>query len=485
MTCSEQQPIRESFEIELPSDLDKAIAALKRSGGDCRVVGGSVRDCLLGIKPKDFDIEVYGLELSDVADALKPVGQTNLVGKSFCIVKLRIEAKEYDFSIPRRERKTAPGHQGFEVYPDPHLSEKEALARRDFTINALLYDPERSQLIDYFGGISDLEKRRLKHISDAFREDPLRPLRAMQFAGRFDLTLDQETARICASMKGEYNTLPIERIWGEWEKWSYQSTKPSAGLRVLRDSLWLRFYPELHDLIRIPQDPEWHPEGDVWEHTLCCVDAMAESESWRRADKAERSLLMLAILCHDLGKPICTQLMDKGGKMRWTSYGHDVAGVPLAEQLLKRIGAFKKIADPVPSLVGGHHYLNTLPAGGPSSPSLRRLASRLAPATLSQLHAVMTADHYGRPPFISEEQTRRLASFDRKIEELAIADATPKPILLGRHLIDRGMKPSKEFKVILDSAFEAQLNGAFDDLVGALNWLDSVKGREERSRSSE
>ena len=475
MTCSGQPPIRESFEVELPSDLEKAIAVIKRSGGNCRVVGGSIRDCLLGIKPKDFDIEVYGLELEEVADALKPIGTTNLVGKAFCVVKLRVEAMEYDFSIPRRERKTAPGHQGFEVYPDPHLSEKEALARRDFTINALLYDPERSELIDYFGGKSDLEKRCLKHVSDAFREDPLRPLRAMQFAGRFDLTLDQETAKICASMKSEYNTLPIERVWGEWEKWSNQSTKPSAGLRVLRDSQWLRFYPELHDLIRIPQDPEWHPEGDVWEHTLRCVDAMTETEVWRSAEKVERSVLMLATLCHDFGKPICTQLMDKGGKMRWTSYGHDVAGIPIAERFLKRIGAFKKIADPVPLLVKGHHYLNTLSEGGPSSSSLRRLAGRLAPATLSQLHAVMTADHYGRPPFVSEEQTRRLALFQSRIEELAIADAAPKPILLGRHLIDRGMKPGKGFKEILDSAFEAQLNGAFDDLDGALGWLDNMK----------
>jgi len=471
MIESKTTPLREAFKIELPAGLEKAISAVKRAGGNCRVVGGSVRDALLGIKPKDFDVEVYGLELEDVADVLKSVGKTNLVGKSFCVLKIRVQNIEYDFAIPRKERKTGPGHLGFEVDSNPHLSERDALSRRDFTINALLYDPEKSELIDHFGGKSDLKKKRLRHVSEAFREDPLRPLRAMQFAGRFDLTLDEETAKICASMKGEYNTLPIERIWGEWEKWSHQSIKPSAGLRALRDSQWLRFYKELHDLIRIPQDPEWHPEGDVWEHTLCCVDAMANSEVWQNSKTDDRSTLMLGILCHDLGKPICTQLLEKRGRLRWTSHGHDAAGVPLSKKLLKRIGAFRKIAEPVPSLVGGHHYLNTLPEGGPSKSSLRRLANRLTPANLAQLHSVMTADHLGRPPLVSEEQTFRLSLFREKIEELAIADAAPKPILLGRHLIDRGMKPSKEFKAVLNNAFEAQLDGAFEDIEGALQWL--------------
>jgi len=471
MPNRDQSVLKEPFKIELPAGLEKAIAALKQNGGICRVVGGSVRDALLGIRPKDFDVEVYGMDLEVVADALKPVGTTNLVGKSFCVVKLRVGPLEYDFSIPRKERKTGPGHLGFEIDADPRLTEREALKRRDFTINALLYDPDKSELIDYYGGKSDLAQRRLRHVSDAFVEDPLRPLRAMQFAGRFDLTLTKETAEICASMKNEYNTLPLERIWGEWEKWSNQSKKPSAGLRALRDSLWLRFYRELHDLIRIPQDPEWHPEGDVWEHTLCCVDAMAESETWRQANENDRSSLMLGILCHDLGKPICTKLMDKRGKLRWTSHGHDSAGVPLSGKLLGRIGAFRKVAEPVPPLVGNHHFLNTGPETGPSAPSLRRLAQRLHPATLSQLHAVMTADHLGRPPFVSEDQTKRLAVFKERIHELEIANAAPKPILLGRHLIDRGMTPGKDFKEILESAFEAQLEGVFADLEGAIEWF--------------
>jgi len=464
---------RITFKIELPDSLERAIATLEGAGGLCRITGGAVRDALLGLQPKDIDVEVYGLSLDAVAKTLEAVGKTNMTGKSFCVVKLRIGSQEYDFSIPRKESKNGVGHRGFTIEPDPNLSEKKASVRRDFTINALLYDHTNRQVVDYHGGLEDLNDRALRHIDEAFREDPLRPLRAMQFAGRFDFSIHSETAKMCASLKGEYSAIPIERIWTEWEKWASKSKKPSAGLRVLKEMGWLSFYPELRDLQDVPQEPEWHPEGDVWQHTLHCIDAMVAQKKWIHAEADERCSLLLAILCHDFGKPLCTKQMEKKGKLRWTSHGHADLGVPLAESFLKRIGAFQKIAAPVPNLVQKHHFLVNAEPEGPSHSSLRKLARKLAPATASQLSAVMSADTLGRPPLLNEEKLRQIQDFKKRMQDLELDEKGPEPILLGRHLIAEGKNPGPDFKKLLEKALEGQLEGHFSTSEAGIEWLRS------------
>lgn len=458
--------------IELPEPLPRAVELMRRAGGRCRLVGGSVRDALRGIAPKDFDIEVFGLELEEIAQLLSRLGKTNLVGRSFCVVKLRSHGAEFDFSIPRREAKAGTGHRGFAVEADAQMSERQALSRRDFTINALMYDPEERRLIDPFNGKRDLQAGILRHVGPAFSEDPLRALRALQFAARFDLQLHPDTAALCRRMKKEYWTLPRERIWGEWRKWAAQSAKPSRGLQALSESGWAQFYPELNLLQRLPQDPAWHPEGDVWTHTLRCVDALAAQEDWEALDAEARQLRLFGTLCHDLGKSPCTRFALKRGALHWISPGHDKAGVPLTEAFLRRIGAPKPLIESVPKLVANHHVLNSAPVEGMSDSSLRRLARRLEPASLADLVAVMRADHLGRPPFVSEVQEAKIARLEEQIRELELAEAAPEPILMGRHLIERGWKPGPSIGEALDEAFEAQLDGAFEDLAGALAWLD-------------
>ncbi len=457
--------------MQIPSDLLKAIALLKETGATSRLVGGCVRDALLGIEPTDFDIEVYGMELESIAATLQSIGRTDMVGRSFAVVKFWRHGAEYDFSVPRTESKSGPGHRGFEVQTDINLDEKTALQRRDFTINALQYDPDDSVVIDYFGGTEDLDNRVLRHVSDAFSEDPLRVLRAVQFAGRFGLALHPETAALCRKMKPEFSTLASERIWGEWRKWALKSKYPSKGLISLKESGWISFFPEINALLRLPQDPEWHPEGDVFIHTLHCLDALVEKTDWKDLDESLRVTLAFGTLCHDLGKARCTRFADKRGQLRWISPGHDQDSGWLSERFLKRIDSPTTIADKVRRIVENHHYLNSFTDSAPSDSSLRRLSRRIHPATTNELLYVMRADHLGRPPLVSESQDKRLQNFEERIAQLAVKDSAPKPVVQGRDLVELGLKPGPEFKSILAQAYDAQIDGAFSDLQEGLAWL--------------
>lgn len=466
-------PFRSHFPIQIPEELSEAIDYLELKGGRARLVGGCVRDALLGKTPKDFDVEVYGLELDRIAELLQSIGKTDCVGKSFAVVKLWRKGREYDFSVPRTESKSGSGHRGFEIKPDESLDERTALRRRDFTINALLYDPGKQEIIDYFGGRNDLENGELRHVSDAFAEDPLRSLRAMQFAGRFDFTLHHDTAQACKRMKPEFHSLAKERIWIEWRKWATESTSPSAGMKALRDSGWIAFFPELNALLRLPQDPEWHPEGDVFTHTLHCLDALANRTDWKDLNDSARCTLMFGTLCHDLGKARQTRFAEKQGKLRWISPGHDQDSGWLSERLLARIGAPHLLAEKTRKLVENHHFLNSFADSFPSASSLRRLSKRIFPATTNELHYVMTSDHLGRPPLVSPQQDRRLADFKRRIEELAVKDSAPKQVVQGRDLISIGLKPGPGFKSILSQAYEAQLDGSFSNTERGIEWIRS------------
>lgn len=466
--------------MNIPAELQPVLAALNKAGRP-RIVGGAVRDWLLGLEPKDLDIEVGGACFSDLHRVLAPLGATDVVGRSFGVIKLRLPSgTEYDISLPRRESKTGAGHRGFLVEPDPLLSDADAAARRDFTVNAIAWDPAAGRLIDPHGGEADLRARRLRHTSPAFVEDPLRVLRAMQFAARFDLVLDPATASLCRSISHTYHELPIERVWHEWAKWAEKSPRPSRGLAVLVETGWLVHFPELAALAGCPQDPEWHPEGDVFTHTAHCCDALAADPEWQNAEPRRRRLLMLAVLLHDVGKPACTAREEKppgSGRLRWTSPGHEAAGLAPAEAFLRRIGAPHDHAPAVTPLVANHMVHHHGGPEGLSSAALRRLARRLAPATLADLAAVMRADALGRPPHTGEDSLPLVRRLLDQAAALALADAAPRPLLLGRHLIAAGLAPGPEFKRLLDSAFEAQLDGAFADESDALMWLRKTLAR--------
>jgi tRNA nucleotidyltransferase (CCA-adding enzyme) len=435
------------------------------------LVGGCVRDWLAGIPNKDFDIEAFGVSYEQLVAALARWGRTDLVGRSFGIVKLTTpDGQIFDFSVPRRDSKVAPGHKGFEISFDPTITPREAAARRDFTINALMFDPRRNAVLDFFSGQEDLKNRVLRHTSEAFVEDPLRVLRGMQFAARFDLRAAPETIELCRRIQASFQELAVERVREEWFKWAGKSRVPSGGLKFLAETNWIEHFPEIAALINTPQDPDWHPEGDVFTHTGHCLDALTGLADWKAADLERRIVLSLAVLAHDFGKPQTTQEALKDGRRRIISPGHDDAGGPLTEQFLNRINAPAAIRERVIRLVTNHlAHLQTL-----TDRSVRRLARRLEPATIDELAIVITADQFGRPPK-PRVNSEGLLALQAKAAELKVQSSAPQPILMGRHLIELGMNPGRELGMILDAAYDAQLEGKFLDLRQALRWLGEQK----------
>jgi tRNA nucleotidyltransferase (CCA-adding enzyme) len=452
----------------LPTELARILSsspALRRA----YVVGGCVRDWHLGLPVKDYDIEVFGVSYEQLEKALASWGRADVVGRSFGVVKLRTPSGlEVDFSIPRRDSKVAPGHQGFAITFEPDISPREAAARRDFTINSLMFDPRDNQVLDFFGGLEDLRRRILRHTSQAFSEDPLRVLRGLQFAGRFRLRPAPETVEICRQIKGTHSELAVERIREEWFKWAEKSQEPSLGLRFLDASGWLENYPGLAALRGVPQDPEWHPEGDVFTHTCCCCDALVSLRDWQEAEIESKIVYMLAVLTHDFGKPAVTHQAVKDGRLRLVSPGHEAAGNPVVMAFLRQIDAPPAIINRIIPLVENHlAHLQTITDRG-----VRRLAKRLEPENLHGLFLVIMADSLGRPPH-PPEMPEGLRVLQAKAVELSVKTCAPKPVLMGRHLLAIGFTPGKIIGEILAAAYEAQLEGRILNLIQALQWLET------------
>ena len=455
------------IELSLSDELSQILVAIQLAGGKPLFVGGFVRDALIGHVHKDFDIEVYGLAADKLVQVLQPFGRTSQVGMSFGVIKLSTsENNEYDFSLPRRENKQGRGHKGFLIEPDPTMTAKEAASRRDYTINAMALTL-KGELLDYFGGLDDWKAKCLRHTSEKFAEDPLRVLRGFQFAGRFELTLDASTAELARALKSEYNTLSKERIWNEWQKWAEKSVMPSYGLKLLKQTEWLEFYPELSALIDLPQEPKWHPEGDVWTHTKCVVDEAAKIASREGLNPQEKITLIFAALCHDLGKAVTT-IHEKG---RWVSPEHASEGATLSEEFLKRIHAPQHLVQHIKPLVKEHmSHLNQL-----SHRAVRRLALRLEPSNIDMLALLIEADASGRPP-LAKGLPKSAKHMLKLAKELKLEQSSPKPLLQGRHLINLAQKNKlpeiylqggPHFSKLLKQVFQAQLDGKVADLESA------------------
>ena len=449
---------------------------VRRAGGRALLVGGCVRDELLGLKPKDFDVECFGISGRDLQRALEAKFELDLVGISFGVIKLK--HLEIDVAMPRRETKLGLGHRAFGMEYDPTLTVEEASARRDFTVNAIYRDPLTDEILDPWNGRADLEKRILRHVSSHFVEDPLRVLRGMQFVARFDLAPAPETIEVCRAMTPE--GLAPERLFGEWAKLLTQGVKISGGLNFLRAVGWVKYYPELEKLIGCRQDPEWHPEGDVWNHTLCCLDAYAKDRDSRTIEQSERSdnpddlIVGLAVLCHDFGKPACT--MYDPVKKRIRSLGHDEEGVEPTLSFLRRLTNEERLLKEVPPLVRLHMRPFAMWKDKSSDGAIRRLAAKVV--RIDRLIRVAAADDAGRPPFPSEPEPLRWLA--EQAERLRVADSAPRPIVQGRDLIALGMKPGVEFGRILKAAYEAQLDGEFSDLKGGIEYVEEGKWKNEK-----
>lgn len=449
-----------------------SIAAIAReAGGRAMMVGGAVRDLAsAAVDVKDIDIEVFGVEPQRLRDAISRKFAFDECGVSFGVLK--IKHMDIDVALPRRESKYGIGHRGFLVDSDPWMSLKDAASRRDFTVNAMYCDPLTGEIEDPYGGMVDLRNRVLRHVSGKFAEDPLRVLRGMQFVARFGLRAAEETVEVCRRMSIE--NLPPERIFGEFTKMLVKGRDISSGLEFLRSTGWVCYFPELWALTRCRQDPEWHSEGNVWNHTCLCLDAFAKT---RTGDQSEDLIVGLAVLCHDFGKPATTRFED--GHIR--SRGHDEAGVAPTLSFLRRLTNEERILKEVPPLVKCHMQPFALYRAKAGDSAIRRLALRVG--RIDRLVRVAHADMEGSIPVVQADSKvdGALDWLSAQAERLRVAAAAPKPLLQGRHLIDMGYAPSEKFGKWLSMAFEAQIAGRFSDMDGAKAYFKANIGPQNPS----
>jgi tRNA nucleotidyltransferase (CCA-adding enzyme) len=441
----------------VPEKILKLARAVGEAGGRALMVGGCVRDRLMGREAKDWDVEVYGIEPALLRTLLDRLGRVNIVGEAFTVYKL---GQDLDVSIPRRERKMGRGHKGFFIEGDPSMSVEEAARRRDFTVNAILEDPLTPELLDPFGGRGDLERKLLRAVSpETFVEDSLRVLRAAQFAARFGFDVEEETIELCRTI--DLTDLPAERIWGELEKILLVAARPSVGLEWLdRLGAIRQLFPEIQALKGVPQQKDWHPEGDVDVHTLLTCDRARELLDG--LDYARQVTVMLGALCHDFGKPATTKFIEG----RWRSRGHEEAGVQPTLSFLDRLKIFTldgyDVRAQVVALVRDHlkpgEFYRTREKI--SDGAFRRLARR---CELELLFRVAKADTLGRnAPWVAREH--RFTSeaqewFIERARELSVERRPPAPILMGRHLLEMNLTPSPLVGEIARAVYEMQLDG--------------------------
>lgn len=377
----------------IPEDLVEIMARITSvTCQPCYLVGGAVRDLILGTPVKDWDVEVYGITFERLTLLLKSHGKVDLVGRSFGVLKLQTPTLTCDFSVPRRDSKisdaTDSRGRGIKVVVDPTLTVKEATKRRDFTINAMLYDPVTRQLEDPFGGYADLQNKILRALDDSFTEDPLRVLRGFQFVARFGFTVDEQTLDYAQTVKDA--PLVPEREAEEWKKFLLKGKYFSKAFDYLVKTKWLDRYPELKAIMHLPQDARWHAEGTVGRHTSLCMEHMNTLISYQTSLKEQQYTLMLAALVHDMGKAETTRVDEKG---RIVSPGHAFSDKP--EAFMKRIGTQKNIALAASRLVQQHMAIISYDEKSPKN-NVLQLAEKLHPATIHEWALLVQADRGGR-----------------------------------------------------------------------------------------
>ena len=416
---------------------------VKEAGGRAFYVGGFVRDRLLGIENKDVDIEVHGIEPDALYEILGRLGEPLSFGKSFGVFALKGE--DIDIAMPRRERATGSGHRDFEVDVDPFIGTREAARRRDFTINALMEDVLTGELVDHFGGRRDLDEGVIRHIDPAtFIEDPLRVLRGAQFAARFGFAIAPDTTELCRGI--DLSALSRERVEEEMKKALLKADRPSIFFESLRamDQLDV-WFPELKQTIGLEQDPIFHPEGDVWTHTMEVIDRAA---AFRDRVSGPYRFMLLA-LTHDLGKIVTTEVV----KGRIHAYEHETKGMPLVEAFMERLTGEKEVKNYVYNMVPLHMRPNVAAYSKPALKSTNRMFDAAeAPADLIWFAEADKPVFSGSDAFTGDK--------DFLIERLrAYEETMAKPYVMGRDLIEAGLEPGEDFSEILAHAHKLRLAG--------------------------
>ncbi|MDR2170273.1 MAG: hypothetical protein LBP59_09040 [Planctomycetaceae bacterium] len=514
----------------IPQPKIKRIVSLLLDGGasDCILVGGFVRDLFLGLPSKDVDIEVYGLTYERILQILGRHFSVNFVGQSFGTVKI---GGGIDISIPRVELKSGAGHKGFEVLFDPYLDLYSAFSRRDFTINAIGIRIDNS-IYDPFDGRGDIVRKILRAPTAAFCEDPLRVLRGMQFAARFGFKMEPQTVELCMRVFNEFNSLSTERVWCEWSKWAAKGIEPSRGLFLLQETGWIKHFPEIDNLIIVTKnqsqnrnynnkiepnkieqneiDPNENAEKNVVENTdenpfvntaRVCDCAVKVADEFNFAEE-DRLTLIFAALCYNLDKSC--NIADNNDELSYQELSNSVSNLNASPNLnsdlnlnsklrlktisnlrllklssssacefvrkfLGRINPPMRIVDCVLSIVG-EVLTREFVLGGceVSDVELRRLSARLEPSNIRIWLALCRAliEAGGG----NDKILRQVDECELRAKKLNIIDAKPKPILQGRNLIKCGVNAGREMGIILENAYEAQLDGDINNIDEAMIW---------------
>ena len=415
------------FEPDLPKRLLSIAGEIREAGGRAFLVGGWVRDALLGKDCRDYDVEVYDLTQDELVPILKKYGRTNLVGKAFGVIHLAMKGLSLDFSFPRTESKVGYGHRGFVVHTDEKLSFKEAALRRDFTINAMGMELPELTLCDPYGGIDDLKKGLLRHVGPAFVEYSLRILRGVQFASRFALTLAPETVELCKTLS--LADLSIERLFEEFKKWLLKPGKPSLGLRAFLDIRLNEFFPEV-----FPLHDSWEALGEMLDN-MEMTRRKLESEGNALSEAQAMEFAFAAFLC-----------------------GNSETSLKFLERITNETHLLKI----VPLLLKSYSELDF--AIVDDSSALRRLAVKLGGLKLLCLLVKCTPrEFYAGDDGFPEKLWQAAVDLD-------LLDAAPQPFLMGKMLMEMGFKPGKQMGEIIKQSFELQLDGKIKNAEDAIAW---------------
>lgn len=472
-----------TFNLKTPPTIKLVVNRIEQAGGSAFLVGGAVIDILQDREPKDWDLEVFGLDF-DSLEAMFSDMNPKTVGRAFGILKLFHAGLDLDLNIPRRDNKVGVGHKGFTVETDPGMTFEEAARRRDFTINSMSFDLGTGQLHDPFNGLEDLERGCLRATDPKlFVQDPLRALRAMQLVARKADFVEPRTMTLIQGMAHHFPELPKERVFEEWRKLLLKSDRPSAGFEFLRQSGWIKHFPELEALIGCEQHPEWHPEGDVWVHSLLAADAMAEVR--HLIPEHQREAFAFAVFLHDVGKPATTitpemmeardprvkEVAERAGKkpedMLFTAHGHDVVGMDPAESFMRRLTDSVKTIKLVRGIVGMHMRPWNLRVGNAKRGGFAKLHRQMQEAggdlrligRMCQCDSCATGIDFSRrslrtgEPNWEHETSKRVFDFAEEFDQDASA---VEPKVKGGDLIQAGLKPGPLFGKLLSQALEIQ-----------------------------
>jgi tRNA nucleotidyltransferase (CCA-adding enzyme) len=402
--------------LALPHGVRRVAEALSGAGGRPFLVGGGVRDHLSGRAVTDWDLEVFGLDVDAIADALRALGRVDAVGRSFGVLKARPRGwigPDIDVSLPRSDSKVGPGHRGIHVQGDPHMPLREAARRRDLTINAMSIELPGGALVDPFGGQRDLTDRLLRAVdADTFLEDPLRALRVARFAARLDFDVDPALVALCRN--AAVDELPPERVGREWEKVWLSGVRPSRALRFARDcGVTARTLPGLveYDALDAAADA-WASNGD---------DAASPGRRWAGA---------LALWMHATPEAALDDLLD-------------------------RLDVHSALGVPVRRLVLALHAARALPID--DERHCRHIAA------VADLRIWLTVRGALAQDFDRVDWTARA-------ELAGIADAPPEPLLRGRDLAALGVPSGRAMGALLAELYTAQLDGEVASFDEAIAW---------------